>query len=168
MRRWWKKDDETKVAVIAIVADDQYQELISERDLSKAVEATLHLSGVSDAPSLSIRITSDSEIQEMNLRYREINKATDVLAFGGDFQDPDLESRYLGDVVISYPQAETQAYKRGHQPGEELQLLVIHGVLHLLGYDHGSEDEKNKMWPLQEKILARVGVSIQVEDPQGS
>jgi len=165
MIRWSKSDKESRVAVIAIVADDRFQELISQRDLSKAAETALQLSSVSDAPSLSIRITTDSEIQDMNLRYRGINKATDVLSFGGDFQDPDLETRYLGDVVISYSQAETQANKRGHQPGEELQLLVVHGVLHLLGYDHTSEEDKNIMWSLQESILARLGVSIQVEDP---
>ena len=143
---------ERRAAVIVIVVQDPFQELISEQVLCFAAEAALQIGGVSDSPSLSIRITDDAEMQDLNLRYRGIDKTTDVLSFGEDFTDPDLESRYLGDVVISYPQAEDQANNRGHTAAEELQLLVIHGVLHLLGFDHGTETEKKKIASKAQKI----------------
>jgi probable rRNA maturation factor len=150
--------------MIVIVVRDPFQKKISEQALCTAAEAALQISGVNDSPSLSIRITDDAEMQDLNLRFRGMDKTTDVLSFGEDFIDPDLESRYLGDVVISYPQAEDQANNRGHTAAEELQLLVIHGVLHLLGFDHGTETEKKKMWSLQGKVLEKIGITIQVED----
>lgn len=150
--------------MIAIVVQDPFQDNISEQVLCLAAEAALQISGENDSPSLSIRITDDAEMQDLNLRFRGIDKITDVLSFDGDFIDPDLESRYLGDVVISYPRAEDQANSRGHTTAEELQLLVIHGVLHLLGYDHGTETEKKKMWSLQGKVLEKIGITIQIED----
>ncbi len=146
------------------MVQDPFQEKISEQVLCIAAEAALQISGVSDSPSLSIRITDDAEMQDLNLRFRGIDKTTDVLSFGEDFTDPDLESRYLGDVVISYPQAENQANNLGHTAAEELQLLIIHGVLHLLGYDHGTETEKKRMWSLQGKVLKKIGNTIQIED----
>ncbi len=150
--------------MIVVVVQDPFQEKISEQVLCIAAETALQISGINDSPSLSIRITDDAEMQDLNLRFRSINKTTDVLSFGGEFTDPDLESRYLGDVVISYPRAEDQANNRGHTTAEELQLLVIHGVLHLLGYDHGMDIEKKKMWSLQGKILEKIGITIQIED----
>ncbi len=150
--------------MIVVVVQDPFQEKISEQVLCIAAEAALQISGVSDSPSLSIRITDDAEMQDLNLRFRGIDKTTDVLSFGDDFTDPDLESRYLGDVVISYPQAKNQANNLGHTAAEELQLLIIHGVLHLLGYDHGTETEKKRMWSLQGKVLKKIGITIQIED----
>jgi probable rRNA maturation factor len=150
--------------VIVIGVQDPFQEKVSDQVLCIAAEAALQISGVSDSPSLSIRITDDAEMQDLNFRFRGIDKTTDVLSFGEDFTDPDLESRYLGDIVISYPQAEIQANNRGHTTAEELQLLAIHGVLHLLGFDHGTETEKKKMWSLQGKVMEKTGISIQVED----
>lgn len=150
--------------MIVIVVQDPFQDQISEQLLCTAAEAALQLSGVSDSPSLSIRITDDAEMQDLNRRFRGIDKTTDVLSFGEDFTDPDLESRYVGDVVVSFPQAVIQAKNRGHTAAEELQLLVIHGVLHLLGFDHGTEAEKEHMWSLQGNILEEVGLKIQVGD----
>ena len=150
--------------MIAIVVQDPFQEKVSEQVLCNAAESVLQVCGVSDSPSLSIKITDDVEMQDLNLRFRGIDKTTDVLSFGDDFIDPDLESRYLGDLVISFPQAEKQAESRGHTATEELQLLVIHGVLHLLGSDHGPATEKTIMWSLQEKVLQMLGLSIQIED----
>ena len=120
--------------------------------------------GVPDSPSLSVIITDDEEMKKLNQTYRGINKTTDVLSFGGDFTDPDLDSRYLGDVIISYPQAEEQALRRGHDVEAELQLLAAHGVLHLLGYDHDTPTAKKAMWKVQTQILEVLGLVINVED----
>ncbi|NQS92423.1 MAG: rRNA maturation RNase YbeY [Chloroflexi bacterium] len=150
--------------MILITVNEPYRNLIIDQILFSAAELTLQQSQVEDSPSLSVRITDNKEIKKLNLQFRGFNIITDVLSFPTDFIDPDLDSRYLGDVVISYPQAETQALNRGHTVEAELQLLVIHGVLHLLGYDHGNEIEKGKMWTLQEKILEILGLNIQVEE----
>ena len=106
--------------MIVIAVADPFRELIEDQVISSAVEITLKLSGEEDTPALSIRITDDREVRDLNHRYRGIDKETDVLSFGGDFTDPDLESYYLGDIVISYPRAEEQAKKRGHQVQEEI------------------------------------------------
>ena len=150
--------------MILISVQEAFRELVADQKLRLAVENTLVLCEVSDSPSMSVRITDDNEIQALNLQYRGFDKPTDVLSFPTDFTDPDLDSRYFGDVVISYPRAEEQSKIRGHPVEAELQLLVVHGVLHLLGNDHAEEKEKELMWALQGKVLERLGLNIQVED----
>ncbi|MCJ7734072.1 MAG: rRNA maturation RNase YbeY [Anaerolineales bacterium] len=150
--------------MILITVQEPYRDLITDQILFSAAELSLQQSQVEDSPSLSVRITDNQEIKNLNQQFRGINRVTDVLSFPTDFTDPDLDSRYVGDVVISYPQAEKQAQNSGHPVGAELQLLVVHGVLHLLGYDHGDENEKEKMWSLQAKILEKLGLNIQVEE----
>jgi probable rRNA maturation factor len=150
--------------VILITVQDNFRELIADQLLSSAAEAVLHGCEVLDSPSLMVRVTDDEELRSLNQQYRGINKTTDVLSFLTDFTDPDLESRYLGDIVISYSRAEEQAQKRGHFPEAELQLLVVHGVLHLLGYDHADLEKKEEMWSIQSRILEKLGLDIEVED----
>jgi probable rRNA maturation factor len=149
---------------IAFYVHDLYQERISEENLQKTVKAVFINGQVADSTSLTVMIVDDEHIREMNQRYRGIDKPTDVLAFPADFEDPDLESHYLGDVVLSYQRAQSHAEARGHKVEEELQLLIIHGVLHLLGYDHDTADRKEEMWSLQNRILADLGLDIVVEE----
>jgi probable rRNA maturation factor len=143
---------------------EKFREFITDHILYSAAEAVLLEAELQDSPSLSVRITDDEELQGLNLEYRGIDKPTDVLSFPTDFTDPDLEGRYLGDVVISYSRAEEQAQRRGHIVEDELQLLVVHGVLHLLDYDHGDKKEKEEMWSLQSCILKKLGLDIEVEE----
>jgi len=150
--------------VILITVQDNFRELIADQILKSAAETVLLECGLPDSPSLLIRITDDEELNTLNLKYRGIDKTTDVLSFPADFEDPDLESRYVGDVVIAFPRAEEQAQKRGHFVEAELQLLVVHGTLHLLGYDHGDKTEKKEMWSIQSRILKKLGLDIEVED----
>ena len=150
--------------MILITIHDNFKELVADPILRSAAETTLLECEVLDSPSLLIRITDDEELKALNLNYRGLDITTDVLSFPTDFIDPDLESRYLGDVVISYPKAEKQSQKRGHFVEAELQLLVVHGVLHLLGYDHVEPREKEDMWSIQSRILDKLGLDIEVED----
>ena len=152
--------------MIFVEVDEKYGDLIPNDVLQETAQNTLQQTRLADMPSLSIKITGDQEIQELNTAYRGIDKATDVLSFVADYYDPDLESRYLGDIVISFPRAAEQAEKQGHPVRSELQLLVIHGVLHLLGYDHGSVDQKAAMWKIQNQILQTIGLDILVEDEE--
>ena len=150
--------------MILITVQEKFRKLIADQIIYSAAEAVLLEAEVPDSPSLLIRITDDEELQELNVSYRGIDKPTDVLSFPADFMDPDLEGRYLGDVVISLSRAEEQAQNRGHKVEAELQLLTVHGVLHLLGYDHGDKKEKEEMWSLQSCILERLGLDIEVEE----
>ncbi len=150
--------------MILITVQEDLIAKIDDPILTSAVEAVLLIANVEDSPSLSIRITDDQEIQTLNNQFRGFDKPTDVLSFEADFTDPDLESRYLGDVVISYPRAAAQADQRGHSADQELQLLVVHGILHLLGFDHAEPEEKERMWALQAQALERLGLDIQVEE----
>lgn len=89
-----------------------------------------------ETTSLGVRLVDDEEMRQLNRRFRGRDAPTDVLSFpGGDTE----EGRYLGDVVISIPTARHQAQSRGHSTQRELRLLLIHGVLHCLGYDHGAD-----------------------------
>ena len=97
--------------MILITVQDNFRELIADQLLSSAAEAVLHECEVLDSPSLMVKVTDDEELRSLNQQYRGIDKTTDVLSFPTDFIDPDLESRYLGDIVISYSRAEEQAQK---------------------------------------------------------
>lgn len=150
--------------MISIVIQEPFQGLIPDQVLCNAAEEVLKTSGINDSPALSIKITDDSELKDLNLRFRGLDQTTDVLSFEADFTDPDSGSRYLGDIVISFPQADQQANDRGHTALEEIQLLVIHGVLHLLGYDHDTDENKENMWSLQKAVLSKLEISVQIED----
>jgi probable rRNA maturation factor len=123
----------------------------------KSAAAALEASSDVTEGDLTILLTGDAEIQELNRTYLEIDEPTDVLSFPADYTDPDTGSPYLGDVIISYPRAEEQASSAGHSLEHELQLLVVHGVLHLSSYDHLEEEDKQEMWSVQAKVLQQLG-----------
>ena len=109
---------------------------------------------------LTIVITGDDQLRRLNHAFRQIDAPTDVLSFGNDQPPGDLEPPgglcYLGDIVISYTRAKAQAKAGGHPIEAELQLLVVHGVLHLLGHDHYTRAEKAIMWQAQHEIYAEL------------
>ena len=109
---------------------------------------------------ITIILTDDAQIHELNKQYRGIDAPTDVLSFPSGDTDPDSNRLYLGDVVISYPRAQAQGEAGGHPVEAELQLLVVHGVLHLSGYDHVEEQGKSRMRAAQAEILVLLGCEI--------
>ncbi|MCJ7662408.1 MAG: rRNA maturation RNase YbeY [Anaerolineales bacterium] len=121
-----------------------------------AAQNTLEFQNMSIETDLSIVITDNEQIQALNLQYRGIDSSTDVLSFPADFVDPDNKKTYLGDVIISYPKCLEQAQSANHSTNDELILLVVHGVLHLLGFDHIQNDDKKRMWSLQAVILKQL------------
>lgn len=131
------------------------------RLLEEAARAALDLSAAPDA-DLTILLTGDEEIRALNRDFLGHDYPTDVLSFPADEPDPETGRRYLGDVVISLPRAIEQAAARGHTVEAEAQLLVVHGVLHLLGHDHAEADEKARMWTAQAKVLESLGVKVNV------
>jgi probable rRNA maturation factor len=111
---------------------------------------------------LSIVLTNDAEVKKLNRIYRGKNKTTDVLSFplleGKKFPAGLKENVALGDVVVSVPQTKRQALEVGKPFKAELALLVVHGVLHLLGYDHVTLTQEKKMFALQDSLLKKFGV----------
>jgi probable rRNA maturation factor len=131
------------------------QDNLAEIDLSlikAAVENTLFYLDQLDV-DITIQLTDDREIAELNQTYRGEAKATDVLSFNQDFNDPETGNLYLGDIIISIETAAEQAPDYNLSLDEEIAFLAIHGTLHLSGYDHFKPDEKEEMWKIQDKIF---------------
>ncbi len=148
---------------VDIQVPDHYQPLIDERLIRQAVAATVEHQGLHEENEVVIVITDDDDIRSLNLEFRDIDNPTDVLAFPGTlsqgFVTPEEYSGYLGDVVISYSRAEAQALEAGHPVARELQLLTIHGVLHLMGLDDADEAGWRRMMDIQNEILGALAPS---------
>jgi probable rRNA maturation factor len=127
-----------------------------------AVNTTLRHESVRLPAAVSVLLTDDEQLQQLNESYRGIDKPTDVLSFPAGETMPGMgeDAQYLGDIAISVPTAKRQAYAGNHSLKSELLLLAVHGTLHLLGYDHEDEDEKTRMWWVQASILAQLGAEI--------
>ena len=137
----------------------------AEQLLERAANAALEHQSHSLDSELSIILTTDARLQELNLNYLGIDAPTDVLSFPASETDPETGERYIGDILISVPRAQAQAEAAGHPLEAEVQLLVVHGVLHLLGHDHAEAEEKARMWKAQAEILERLGLgSIQIRE----
>ncbi len=133
-----------------------------EAIMEQAARATLEHIGAASEVELTLVLASDDRLHQLNRDFLGVDSSTDVLAFPDGEMDPDSGSTNLGDVIISYRRAQDQATVSKHPIEEELQLLVVHGVLHLSGYDHDCEVGKNAMWRLQEEIL--IGLNDTVSD----
>ena len=133
--------------------------------LERAARAALTHQRQSPDVDLSLVLTDDTRLQQLNRDYLGINAPTDVLSFPASESDPETGSPYLGDILISIPRARAQAKAAGHALESEVQLLVVHGVLHLLGHDHAKPKERAKMWKAQGEILEslRLG-AIQIRE----
>lgn len=144
--------------MITIKIDERYAPAIKAEILRKAVETALVHENAPATASLTVVITDDDELRRMNEEYLGHNDTTDVLAFPDGEPDPESGQVYLGDVLIAYPRAAAQAENAHHPVVEELQLLVVHGVLHLLEHDHYEAGEKTRMWAAQDAILKQLGI----------
>ncbi len=109
--------------------------------------------GLDLAPGLgfSVVVSSDAAVRKANADFRNVRRTTDVLSF------PDGEDDYLGDVLISAPRASRQAAEQGHSIEEEIQILVLHALLHLRGYDH--ESDNGAMRDAEERLRLRYGLA---------
>ena len=135
---------------------------VDEELLRRVTAEALRHEGIEGEIALSVVITDDGAVRELNREFRDVDAPTDVLAFGtgeeSDFVTAPGEPAYLGDVIISYPRAVIQAEEYGHSINRELALLTVHGVLHLVGYDHMDEAERTEMWARQDEILGSLAL----------
>ncbi len=103
---------------------------------------------------VSLLLTDDETVQQLNSRYRGIDSTTDVLSF------PSGEAGFLGDIAISVPRAKQQAEQYGHTVAREIAFLTVHAMLHLFGYDHIEPAEEEKMRERQREILKFAGYEV--------
>ena len=110
---------------------------------------------------LSVVLTTDENIHEYNREYRSVDRPTDVLSFPADEGDDLLTppDGFLGDIMISIPRAREQAKALGHSTEREILFLTVHGVLHLLGYDHMRPEDEQIMLPVQRSIVEGIELS---------
>jgi probable rRNA maturation factor len=124
---------------------------------STAIAALKHQSASENA-ELTIVMTDDKQLHKLNLQWMGVDAPTDVLSFPSDETDPESGNRYLGDIIISVQRAAEQASAAGHSAEAEIQLLIVHGILHLMGHDHAEIEEKARMWKAQGEILDQFGL----------
>ena len=142
---------------------DEFQEKVSLSRLETVISTALSANQVRESGvELTLVVTDDSQIQELNNQYLGVDSPTDVLSFPLDEIGPETNLRYLGDIIISFPRCLEQAQKSGHTTEAEMELLVVHAVLHLLGFDHAEPDQKAQMWDLQKKILTELKTPLKV------
>ena len=131
----------------------------------EAVEATLEHQQLSESTSVTVMLSDNARLQQLNQEYLGYDEPTDVLSFPSGESWPGSEA-YLGDIAVSIPKAKSQAVLVGHDLPSELCVLTVHGVLHLLDYDHGSPINARRMWSVQEEILSRLGIEYTASDLQ--
>ena len=116
--------------------------------------------GLEENDEISIMLCDDAYIHKLNLQYRHIDRPTDVLSFAlneGEDEGDSANKNLLGDIVISMNKVEEQATEYGHSTERELAYLTVHGMLHILGYDHETNDDKAEMREEEEYVLTRLG-----------
>jgi probable rRNA maturation factor len=132
--------------------------------IERAATAVLTAEQVPYGCEIGIRVTTDAELHRLNRDFRGVDAPTDVLSFADDggaspFVTAPDQPRYLGDIAISYERVLAQAVEYGHSPARELAYLTVHGVLHLLGYDHErSPAEAARMREREEVVMAILGL----------
>lgn len=153
-----------------IVTLENNQEKVSipealEADLTKAMNVVAELEALSPHTEVDITLVDDAAIHELNRTYRGIDRPTDVLSFALDEgeEEPEVDDdeieHLLGDVIISAPTAVRQGEEYGHGLEREMTYLAVHGMLHLLGYDHMEEKDKLIMRKREEEVLRRLDLA---------
>ena len=136
--------------------------------LREAIETTLDFEDFNAVCEVSVTFTDNDGIRELNKKFREMDKPTDVLSFplldfDGDCEEPPIDELIsnLGDIVISLERAKEQAEEFGHSFAREVAFLTVHSMLHLLGYDHEKGDEEDReMRARQSEIMKIMGLEV--------
>jgi probable rRNA maturation factor len=135
------------------------KDIIELEELRKLIEYAVEKEKLNNV-EFSVIFVNNDKIHELNKQYRQIDKPTDVLTFALEDNNDiiKMDTRLLGDIYISIDKAREQAQEYGHSYLRELAFLMIHGFLHLLGYDHMNEIDEKEMFSRQEEILNEYGI----------
>lgn len=132
-----------------------------EQDFTAIIEQALKTLGIEDDVEVSCVLVDDERIHEINRKYRHIDRSTDVISFAMEDNDQfyvEGMPRTLGDIFISVDHAKKQAEEYGHSLRREMCFLFTHGILHLLGYDHMTDEQEKEMFGLQDEILGALSI----------
>lgn len=132
-----------------------------EQDFTAIIEQALKTLGIEDDVEVSCVLVDDERIHEINREYRHIDRSTDVISFAMEDNDQfyvEGMPRTLGDIFISVDHAKKQAEEYGHSLRREMCFLFTHGILHLLGYDHMTDEQEKEMFSLQDQILGALSI----------
>lgn len=132
-----------------------------EQDFTAIIEQALKTLGIEDDVEVSCILVDDERIHEINREYRHIDRSTDVISFAMEDNDQfyvEGMPRTLGDIFISVDHAKKQAEEYGHSLRREMCFLFTHGILHLLGYDHMTDEQEKEMFGLQDEILGALSI----------
>ncbi len=153
---------------VSVHIDEEFTDLVSAGMIAEAARQTAEGEDLDGRSSVDVTITGDEAVRELNAAYRDIDETTDVLSFSytaqGDspsfasdeFALPPGEDASLGDVVVSFPQAQRQAEEASVPLAEEIAHLVTHGTLHLLGYDHDDPARDQAMRAKERAVLSNL------------
>lgn len=144
-----------------IEISNEHEFAVDEARLRQAAMQVLAQHDYATDAELTIVITTNDQVQGLNAQFRGVDTPTDVLSFPSEEADEDVmegELLYLGDILIAYPYALAQAEREGHDPMDSFALLVVHGVLHLLGYDHDTPENRAEMWEVQAEALEALNI----------
>jgi len=133
---------------------------LSKHYIEKIINQSKKILKIKKDFEISVIIVGDTKIRSLNKKYRNKDQVTDVLSFsqieGYKITRISKENQYLGDIFISYPQVVRQSKKFGHSDKKEFTILLIHGLLHLFGYDHEKDKDYNKMKQKEQEILNKI------------
>jgi probable rRNA maturation factor len=148
---------------IEISVEEKFRGAVDQGWVRRIAQTVLKAEGVASPYEVSLVFTDSETVRQLNRDYRGVDETTDVLAFymlpqkevDDSFALPPDGVTRLGEVIISYPQVVEQAREQGHSTEKELVLLIVHGVLHLLGYDHEEPKEEAKMRAREKELLEK-------------
>ena len=156
---------------INVLVDEGFKGCLEVSWLESVVEKVLIALGIDSRVELGLVIAGQERVRQLNLSYLDKDEPTDVLAFamlpeqsGGDltpFVTPPDGIKHLGEVIISYPQAVIQAEEHRHSTVREIAILIIHGLLHLLGYDHDKPEPERQMRAREAEILSSIAGELE-------
>ncbi|MFC2059864.1 rRNA maturation RNase YbeY [Chloroflexota bacterium] len=159
---------------INILIDEELEWYLEVNWLERVIRHTLVAQGTGPDVELGLVITGQEQIRQLNRRYRDKDEPTDVLAFtmlsAEETTDTELTSfvvppdgkKHLGEVIVSYPQAVTQAEEHQHSVKREVAVLITHGVLHLLGYDHDGPELEQEMRAMEVEVLSHIAEELEL------
>ena len=155
---------------ISILVEPAFRHRLDRAALRRLAIRVLKAEGVAPPAEAGLVVTDDETVRDLNRRYLGLDEPTDVLSFGHEVADEPLGRlrtepfvtppdgvRHLGEVILSYPTAERQAEEAGRSVQEEAAHLVVHGLLHLLGYDHEDPKDKRRMRAREKSLLGQGG-----------
>jgi probable rRNA maturation factor len=157
---------------IPVTIEAPFRGRLDRAALRRLAVRVLRAEGVAPPAEVGLVVTDDETLRDLNRRYRGLDEPTDVLSFGHEpfdrlrtepfdrlrtepFVTPPDGVRRLGEVILSYPTAERQAQEAGHSVQNEAAHLMVHGLLHLVGYDHDDPEDERRMRAREEELLGQ-------------